>query len=118
MTIEDLAARVFATRNGAHAAHWKTKSFAQHVALGEFYEAVTGIIDEIVEVAIGQTNEIGSIKSLPMPSPDMITEYLAAESEWIRKNRGKLADNETLGALIDDLGACYDRAVYKLKRLS
>ena len=53
-----------------------------------------------------------------MPSPDMITEYLAAESEWIRKNRGKLADNETLGALIDDLGACYDRAVYKLKRLS
>lgn len=35
--IEDLVARVFKTRNQAHLSHWKTKSFAEHQALGGVY---------------------------------------------------------------------------------
>ena len=38
--IEELIARVFATRNAAHLEHWRTKSIAAHEALGEFYTLI------------------------------------------------------------------------------
>lgn len=34
--LEELIMRVFAARNAAHLEHWRTKSYAQHVALGSF----------------------------------------------------------------------------------
>ena len=45
--IEQLVPRVLATRNAAHQAHWKTNSYAQHVALNEFYDGVLEALDEI-----------------------------------------------------------------------
>jgi len=47
--IEELVTRVFSTRNAAHLAHWKTKSFAEHSALGDFYDALIDGVDEIIE---------------------------------------------------------------------
>ena len=38
--IEDLIARVFCTRNCAHLAHWASDSYAEHEALGSFYENI------------------------------------------------------------------------------
>ena len=34
--IHECVSRAFATRNDAHIAHWNTKSYAEHVALGDF----------------------------------------------------------------------------------
>jgi hypothetical protein len=41
-----------------HILHWQTKSFAEHMALGEFYEALPGLIDSLVEATQGATGEI------------------------------------------------------------
>ena len=38
--IETLIERLFHARNAAHIAHWKTKSYAEHKALGHYYEDV------------------------------------------------------------------------------
>ena len=38
--IEVLISRVFHSRNLAHWNHWRTKSYAQHKALGHFYDDV------------------------------------------------------------------------------
>ena len=60
--IEQLIARVFATRNAAHLLHWRGPSYAQHMALGDFYEAIIDKLDEIVECHQGETGEpIGGI---------------------------------------------------------
>lgn len=34
--------------------HWQTKGYARHKAFGEFYEAMDGLIDKFVEVAMGK----------------------------------------------------------------
>jgi hypothetical protein len=34
--------------------HWMTKSFAQHEAFGDAYEAISGQIDEFIEVFFGR----------------------------------------------------------------
>ena len=36
--IEELVSKVFSARNASHLAHWATKSYAEHQALGAFYE--------------------------------------------------------------------------------
>ena len=41
----ELVARCFAARTSAHLAHLTTTSYAQHVALGDFYDAIASGAD-------------------------------------------------------------------------
>ena len=54
--IEELVEKVFAARNEAHVAHWATKSFAEHMALGEFYDNIIDLIDRLIEATKGITD--------------------------------------------------------------
>lgn len=116
--IEDLAARVFAARDAAHRAHWKTGSYSAHEALGDFYGDVIGAIDEVVEVYQGEFGLIGefSVSAGPVSS---IANFLAAEADWIAAQRDGIANGSAAVAnLIDGLVAVYRRTVYKLRQLS
>jgi len=52
--ISELISRVFTTRNLVHFAHWSTKSFASHSALGELYENIIDETDNLVETYQGE----------------------------------------------------------------
>lgn len=117
--IETLVGRVFATRSAAHLAHFATKSYAQHVALGEFYEGLIGQIDEIVEVYQGKFGliEPRSVPAMPWKVSE-IGKHLAAEVEWIEANKKQISrDCEAVQNLIDELAALYHRTVYKMENL-
>ena len=49
--LEQLIARVFYARNLAHWNHWRTSSYAQHQALGAFYDDVIDNLDALVEAS-------------------------------------------------------------------
>lgn len=117
--IEQLVTRVFTTRNLAHLAHWKTKSYAQHMALGDFYDALIDQIDNIVESYQGAFGLL-SIDAAPQtPASKDITKHLEQELIWIANNREKIAKNvAALENLIDALTETYMRTLYKLKNLS
>ena len=116
-TIENLVSHVFALRNAAHVAHWRTKSFAQHMALGSFYDEVIDQIDAIVEAYQGQGKLIGSVQGLFVTETN-IEPVIRSEMEWIRSVRDKVANGNTeLQNLIDDLIGTYSTTVYKLKFL-
>lgn len=34
--------------------HWQTKGYARHIAFGEFYDVMNGLIDTFVESAMGK----------------------------------------------------------------
>ena len=61
--IEQLISRVFYARNLAHYEHWRTKSYAQHKALGKFYDEIIEALDALVEAYQGLNGLIGSIPS-------------------------------------------------------
>ena len=116
--IEELAAKVLATRNAAHQAHWKSRSYAQHVALGEFYDGILDAIDDLVESYQGRFGliELPSIESLP---GDNMIPLLASDLAWINENRVAIANGEdALFNLIDNLSNVYEKALYKLRFLS
>lgn len=117
--IEILVSKVFNTRNAVHLEHWRTKSFAQHTALGDLYENLISDIDAIVETYQGS---FGLIKVPELPAlvaPVDIVKHLAAEVVWIEDNCDKICQG--VGAienLIENLSGTYFKAIYKLKNLS
>lgn len=116
--IKDLINRVFALRDAAHLAHWNTKSYAQHVALGDFYDSVIDKLDAIVEAYQGHYGLVGKV-TLDAAMRGDIIDHIGKEGAWIAKNREEIAQgNEMLVNMLDDLSALYSTTYYKLRNLS
>lgn len=119
--IEQLVARVFATRNAVHLAHWRSKgdgSYARHMALGDFYDALIDKVDGIVEMYQGAFGLIDNIETVSV-NPEKIMEHIGDEANWIEDNRLEIANGVcAIENAIDDLTGAYLRTYYKLKNLS
>lgn len=119
--IEQLVAKVFATRNAVHLAHWATKgdgSFARHSALGDFYEELISKIDNIVEMYQGAFGLINNVTVTPI-TPENIMEHIGEEANWIEEHRGEIAGGVcAIENMLDDLTGSYLKTFYKLKNLS
>lgn len=116
--IEQLVAKVFATRNAVHLAHWKTGSYAQHVALGDFYDGLIDRIDTIVESYQGAFGKIGNVKVEDVSSSDVM-DHIGSEANWIEEHRSEIANDVcAIENLLDDLAGLYLSTFYKLKNLS
>ena len=115
--IEVLISRVFHSRNLAHWNHWRTKSYAQHKALGHFYDDVIEALDDLVEAYQGAFDLVSTI-----PAPDKtdndILKHLETEAAWIEENHeGICKGNRAIANQIDALSGVYLSTVYKLRNL-
>ena len=60
-----LVAKCLAVRTAAHYAHFKSRSYARHVALGDFYDDLLDAVDEFAEVYMGVEGRLESFPSAP-----------------------------------------------------
>jgi hypothetical protein len=118
--IVDLIQRVFCTRNCVHLAHWRTKSFAQHEALGSFYDDIIDGIDKLVEAYMGASGSVIDEFDVPTTKPAKdILKHLSGEVAWINEHREHIADEiPALENIVDEITAIYLKTIYKLKQLS
>ena len=117
--IEELIAKVFATRNASHLEHWRTDSFATHMALSDFYEEIIETIDELIECYQGNFGKIKEVPDIAQEHNGDVIKLLSTDVAWIAKNRSKIARNvSTLENIIDTLTGQYLRTLYKLENLS
>ncbi len=130
----ELVARCFAARTAAHYAHLTTTSYAQHMALGDFYDAVATSADEFFECWQGVygKQEMSDFPAVRVATGNPITQ-LSDLRTWIVDNREEACesydDKDAAGAesndvdctelanLIDNILAVVDRTIYKLKYL-
>jgi len=116
--IEQLISRVFWTRNLAHVVHWSTKSYAQHIALGSFYDDIIDNLDSIVEAYQGRYKKVKPFIE-EYDAPKDLVVHLENEVEWIESNRNKIAEGCTaIENLVDTLIESYVTTLYKIKELS
>ena len=114
-----IIAILFLSREQAHREHLKTKSYAQHVALGEFYEQIVGIADEFAETYQGLYGVLSDIPYLPASKGS-----IAAVLEWhlatIENDRQSLSENQDkpLQNIIDNACGLYASTLYKLRRFA
>lgn len=118
--IEELIHRVFCSRNAAHLAHWRTKSFAQHQALGSFYDDIIDATDKLVEAYMGASGKvIGEVEVPALPPIKDILKHLSEEVNWIDEHRSEIADGvAALENIVDEIASLYLTTIYKLKQLS
>ena len=112
--IEELIEKTFKLRDAAHIAHWKTKSYSEHKALGHFYEDVIDDLDKLIEAYQGV---FGIVEKIEGEKKDVASE-IKDQILWINENRDKIAGNiPALENIVDELTALHMTTLYKLENL-
>ena len=124
MNPRDAAAEIvsiaFLSREQAHREHLRTRSYAAHVALQEFYEAVVEKADTFAEVYQGTYGALGDVP-YGQAAKGKIDEVLEGHLEGIedaRKAFGASPCDRPLDNLLDELSALYARTLSKIRRLA
>jgi hypothetical protein len=110
----------FLGRDLAHRAHLRTTSYAEHQALGEFYEGVIPLVDSFAEAYQGRFNDLLDIPLIDNEYEGEIADVLEQQMAWIEDNREKICPRKesSLHNEIDSIVSLYQRTLYKLRFLA
>lgn len=118
--MDEIIANLFHARDIAHAIHLRTRSFAQHVALGDFYKQVIDLADDLAETFAGRYSTL-NVQMNKYPTPftdtDAVT-FIRSVADWADKARASFNPADTL--LLnqwDELLALINKTKYKLENL-
>ena len=112
-------ALLFLARDIAHRVHLKTRSYAEHKALNEFYDEIVDKADDFAEAYQGCYNELLNIPLLTNEYKGNIVDVLEKQKQWIESNRNAIVprENTALHNIIDEAVGLYDSTLYKLRFL-
>lgn len=115
MSCPDFIAQSFAVRTAAHLLHLTSSSYSQHVALGDFYDALMGLVDRYAEVYMGVE---GHVKTFPSKTPPndtpigLLEDYL----EFVQAEQGD-DESEALENILAEIEELTAQTLYKLRFL-
>lgn len=112
----ELVTRCFAARTATHIAHLRTRSYAAHMALNEFYDEIVDLADKFAEVYQGHFGMIPDWPETPVPPVGTdSTRVIQDLSNWCTENRDDCARQRTdLENIIDEITAQCGHTIYKL----
>ena len=120
--VVDMIATLLHSRSQAHIFHWQTKSqssFAEHMALGTYYDEIVELIDGIVESYQGKYEIITGYKTVEMvnyKSTEQLISYFRELDSNIEKNRKGIKESYIQNQ-IDGLQELIFSTLYKLRFL-
>lgn len=108
---------MFLSRTMSHMAHLKTKSYATHIALNEFYDGIIDLADTLIEAAQGQygildvpfVNASGNVND-PI---GMLQGHLKQLETTM-----SMVDEDYLMSIFQETQSLYRSTLYKLVNLS
>ena len=120
--IEDMISTLLHSRSQTHIFHWQTKSqssFAEHMALGGYYEGIGDLIDSLVESYQGKHDIITGYKTIDVEdykSTEQLISYFKGLDDNIEKNR-KSVKESFIQNQIDTIQELIYSTLYKLRFL-
>jgi hypothetical protein len=117
--MENFLATLFLSRDLAHSDHWRTGSYAQHMALGSFYDAIIPLADTLAEAYMGRGNDLAPIPLLDDEEKATPFETLTAHLKIVEDSRYKAVSktDTALQNIIDEIVGEYLSVLYKLRKL-
>lgn len=116
MSCPEFVAHSFAVRTAAHVAHLMSRSYAEHVALGDFYDALLDLVDKYAEIHMGLNAAILKIPSATPPEMSpvaLLTDYLIA----VRKEQKSDRESQALMNVLAEIEELTAQTLYKLRFL-
>ena len=104
----------------AHILHFQTRSYAEHMALGAFYDEVGDLVDSFVEAFQGKYGLRTKYKAeyeLPASDPVAYLTYLKDEVATLRRAPNFPQDSE-LQNEVDTIANLINSTLYKLRFLA
>ena len=119
MMIGRLIAILFLSRELAHRDHLKTKSYAQHIALNEFYDAIVDLADKLTEAYQGRHGIISIPLLKDENHKDEPADMLQSHMDMVEKIRYTAIDktDTPLQNIVDEVVGQYLSTLYKLRNL-
>jgi len=107
---------LFHSATSTHILHLQTRSYAEHVALGEYYAEIVDLADAIAEAYQGKYGIIeGYTADYQLPTNPI--ETLIMVNDCIAEHRAELPQDTEIQNLIDEAVALVDATLYKLRFL-
>lgn len=116
--IGEFISLLFLSRDVAHKEHLRTQSYAQHIALGDFYDKIVDLADNLAEAYQGR-NGIIDIPGMDDEDVGDIVQQLKRYLDWIEKNRYQAVPKEdsAIQNIVDEIVSLYLSTLYKLQNL-
>lgn len=114
-----LVGHLLKARDTAHMWHWKTRSFAQHLALGELYDGLLTLTDELMEMYMGT---YGTDAHVPLSEPNPFSEQTVLEfiqqlEGYLSHQHDEIPQDKFLVSKFEELQMLVARTKYKLENL-
>ena len=110
------AATLLHSSTNTHFFHWVTNSYSQHKALGNYYDEIVELTDDLLEAYMGCYEQIKSFPST-YHQPKEPTKYLESLKSFVDDARKDLPQETQLQNIIDEIAQLIDSTLYKLKNL-
>ena len=114
-----LVSRLLDSQRQTHIFHLQTKSFAEHKALQDYYDAIGGLVDGIVESYQGKYGILTGWKSVgtqEYQSSEQLISYLKSLADEVSKVFSIVKDTYIQNQL-DEVTALINSTLYKLRFL-
>jgi hypothetical protein len=106
----ELIGLLFHSRDAMHLAHLNTTSFAEHKALGGYYDDILDLTDKFTEVYFGRYKRLAII--IPEAKVEGAVEHLKGLQQIIDAERGQYSSE--LQNILDEMLAVINRTLYLL----
>ena len=113
---------LFASRDQVHIFHLQTKSYARHMALGEYYDGIVDLIDSLAEAYQGKYGIISGYTPAEQFADynDLQTvNYFKALGAYVEKTRRnpEFPQDAYLQNIVDEIHVLIYSTLYKIENL-
>ena len=100
-----------------HILHWQAPTYSEHIALGEFYDELSDLVDTLTESMMGKYQTILQFPVTYHGPAATGLEELTTLSVYFSEGRKDLPQDSEIQNLCDEIQALIDQTAYKLKFL-
>ena len=113
--IGDLVLTLLHSATNTHILHWQSKSYAEHQALGTFYEALPELVDNLVEAIQGRYDTTLDFPATYHSPADSGKRELQDLSDYFQEKRSVLPQDSEIQNIADEIQALIDSTLYLLR---
>lgn len=98
-----------------HLLHWQSKSYAEHVALGDFYSELPELVDQLAEAIMGRYDITFTFKDSYYTPAATGKEELEALKDYVKEERKEIPQDSEIQNLTDEIAQLIDKTLYLLR---
>jgi len=101
----------------AHILHLRSRSYAEHMALGEFYPAVAELADKLAEAVQGAEQQLLEFPHDYFAPAETALDELLQLQDYVDQERNELPQRSEIQNIVDEISDLINSTLYKLRFL-